>query len=749
MASSDRPLLNPVLSLRVEPTPVDATGGGKNRSQIRESRLATQRGLLSNQFEAIHRENRNHRTYNGRVPLMVQMYDDALAPSKAPGDFFGRNSTALLVAPVRQGYLVEVELDSLPLLSTAALDDETVNSQVDLSNIEYVKLFNEDDVLRKSTQELWDESLQVDGGKLFRIVFTPFRDRKARADVMQHLNALVQDNTFHPINLREKLPLRVADSGEDEAQSSLAAGMRLYRNSTRGQATVIVDNQEALSALACSGSVFRLSPVVPLAVTEPGEGAEPQPDPAPPSALSDPIVGVIDGGLTTRRYTNQIAWRSPPYVSDAHADTQHGNQVSALVIHGYEWNANLTLPKLTCRVGVAQSISKLAYSNLYSPDSFLRYLDRVFASHREVKVWNMSFNEAMPCEEDEFSHLGHEIALLARKYNVLPIISAGNKKNSSETDIIKTRIAAPADCEAGLTVAGRMFSSQGMPGNLCDISRQGCGPQDILKPEISSYSTLRLLGGMKSTATSWSAPIISTLAAHTFENLREPDPDLVRALIINKTDLNEYCPARGWGTPDPDDLPWTCQSNSVTLAWTSTLQPGKDYYWDDLPIPPSLIKEGGIFGAAALTAVLNPKGMTTQGTNANYFSCRLEVALQYKSAIGETQNLLGPMKPSATPEQIARSDHHKWNPIRSHARDFTNRPLTYSGDSFRLRARVYARDLYQYNIHSNEEIAPLPVAFVLTFKSDDETALLYNEMKVSLGTFVESAVIDQTIDVSV
>ena len=46
-------------------------------------------------------------------------------------------------------------------------------------------------------------------------------------------------------------------------------------------------------------------------------------------------------------------------------------------------------------------------------------------------------------------------------------------------------------------------------------------------------------------------------------------------------------------------------------------------------------------------------------------------------------------------------------------------------------------------------LSPLPVAFVLTLQSanTDPEISLYNEMANSLGSFVESAVVDQDIEI--
>jgi hypothetical protein len=139
--------------------------------------------------------------------------------------------------------------------------------------------------------------------------------------------------------------------------------------------------------------------------------------------------------------------------------------------------------------------------------------------------------------------------------------------------------------------------------------------------------------------------------------------------------------------------------------------------------------------------------MVSASLAGNYFSARIEVALQYASRKGKMQNLLGSVQMDEKTEASARAELHKWNPVRRHAKDFLGRGRSFSGNSFRLRARVYARDIYQFGMKRNEDIPALNVTFALTLSDGSSTSDLYNEMRSKLGTFVESAVIEHEIEV--
>lgn len=747
MAEDGRPLLNPVLALRIEPKREARVGGGKGRNQIVQGRLATQRQALAGQFNAIYREQRRLRVFGGRVQLLARMFADSYAPSHTPDSLFSPGQGMQLIAPFHDSYLVEAEVTAVPRLASFVAGSDTVAAQVDISRVQAVGLFGREEVLRgRSIDSLWDRAPDLEDGKAFIVSFAPFQNTRAREQLLQAVGQLTERAILLPTwpSLRLPSPDDGTDDGKlavpvvSDTQTSLAIAMRRYRNSGRAHATVRIVSKDALGTILASGTVFRLDPVPKIEVTTPGDGKDP--GPLPPQLAKEPIVAIVDGGRTAKSYEQAEAWREPALVPDGLADAKHGNRVTALAVHGHAWNANLPLPKLFCRVGTVQAVPR-ANAN-YPPDlqKLVHYIDRVMDRHPETRVWNFSFNQVEPCDADEVSILGHELARLARQYKILPVISAGNRIPSN-----KTCIAPPADCEAAIVVAGRKFDSKGQPAGACDVSLPGPGPQGMLKPDMSWFSQLRVLGGEVLTATSFPTPLVASLAAHTFHNLKDATPDFVRALLINKTDLDAFETKRGWGSPDGVHLPWTCQPGTVTLAWRGELKPGQAYYWERIPIPARLIRKGKLHGRGSLTAIIEP--LTSETLAGNYFASRLEVALQYQSTAGKTKSLLGTMKTSVVTEHEARSEFHKWNPVRRHCNDFTKNGLTFSGRHMRLYARVYARDLYQFGMRNNEDVGTLKAAFVLTLSDGTETGDLYNEMRTMLGNFVESAVLDQDIDI--
>jgi hypothetical protein len=98
--------------------------------------------------------------------------------------------------------------------------------------------------------------------------------------------------------------------------------------------------------------------------------------------------------------------------------------------------------------------------------------------------------------------------------------------------------------------------------------------------------------------------------------------------------------------------------------------------------------------------------------------------------------------------RCVRIERPNWHPVRRHIRDFGQRGgITFSGDTMRLHARVFARDLFQFDAADHHELGEQDVAFVLTLSDGSDSSDLYNSMAQRLGTFVESAVVEQAIEV--
>jgi len=744
LAARRQPLLNPVLRFTRDPRPEAGVGGGKSADNIRAERLEDQRTRLAQSFAALARASGDQPQFAGRVIVYAEMFADSLAATWTPGDLLSPDHGARLIAPWRQGYLVEIEAASLVRLAQVAFEAITVRERVDISRVQSVRFHDGDDVIAgRDLDALWDEAPKFGQGRSFLVWFMPVSDSRAAEDVLVAIEKLRLASIEAPQPLLDSVELE--DRPADQFTRELAAisdgdrlngALRDYRRERRASTVLVIRARDQVEALLASGTVVRLEPVLPLVATAPGDGAEPD-RPLPASLDNLPIVGVVDGGMTASSYKPAEAWRAdPPLVPTAAAEVMHGNRVTSLVVQGHEWNNNLQLPPLHCRFGTVQAISKPGHHGA-DPQSFIAYLDAVIASHPETRVWNLSLNQPRDCDDENVSYLGHALAELSRRHGVLLVNSIGNDPGNW--------LQPPADCEAALTVGGRLHDDDGLPGAPCPISLGGPGPASLLKPDTAHFSHVRALGGAIVRGSSFATALTAPLAAHTMHRLRGPTPDLVKALLIHHADGDAFSNRTGWGNPSTAILPWQCPPRAVTFHWQADLRPGAAYYWE-VPLPAALIVGGRLKGAGKLTAVLNPHPLVSDIAGPNYFSARLATALQVPRR-GKFHNLLGSMERESTPEDIARSVDHKWCPVRHHERDFSRHGVTLDEHFLRVYARVYTRDLYLYGFNHISEVEGLTATFVLTLESaNSEDDDLYDQFRDALGAFVESSVIDLDID---
>ena len=232
----------------------------------------------------------------------------------------------------------------------------------------------------RSLNDLWEAAPESEGGRLFVVWLTPFRDRQAREALFEKITGLSNDRTLLPVFSRGLLPVPGDEATRETRpavvprQANIARAMRSYRNTGVGYATVRVSDKGSLAVLVASGASSRIDPVRRLASTSPGEG----PHPAPPIQLGNvPIIAVIDGGLHASTYQPAEAWRVPPLVPDNEADRQHGNGVSSLAVHAHAWNNKRNLPALECRIGTVQAVPHKNSAHPFDDQELIDYLDNI------------------------------------------------------------------------------------------------------------------------------------------------------------------------------------------------------------------------------------------------------------------------------------------------------------------------------------------------------------------------------------
>ena len=198
--SPEAPLLNPVLSLQMDPRPEPRPGRGKDTSKIVISRLLKQQRDLSGTCHQIFHQRAHYPVHAGKLHLIASMFDDSLSPSHTPWDLFDEDMGCRFVAPYVRGYLIEASVDHLPRLAQRIGEPANIASRVDISRVEELSAFDQQAVLRsRSVEQLWEKAPEVDEGKLFTVWFMPFRDIQARRALLETIDQFSSESVLLPV----------------------------------------------------------------------------------------------------------------------------------------------------------------------------------------------------------------------------------------------------------------------------------------------------------------------------------------------------------------------------------------------------------------------------------------------------------------------------------------------------------------------------------------------------------------------
>ena len=268
-----------------------------DESQVVSTRLSEQKEKLAAQFLEISTQPK--RSHAGKFLVAVKMFDDSLAPSYEPESIFRATLGSELVAPIGGGYLAQVDAQALGRLSKIVRDSSSVAVRVTVSRVEEIHLQTDEDVLRgRSVEDLWDQAIQDDKGRIFTLWLAPYRENLSRSDVVEQVEELVREKQIFPLaDLVTITREPGSDADQLQLQSSISSGsisraIREYRQNPFTRLQVIAGNTKALSRLAASGAVFRIEPVRPLIAAD----IPTAPDPERPTPVEQwqPIVGVVD-----------------------------------------------------------------------------------------------------------------------------------------------------------------------------------------------------------------------------------------------------------------------------------------------------------------------------------------------------------------------------------------------------------------------------------------------------------------------
>ena len=356
-------------------------------------------------------------------------------------------------------------------------------------------------------------------------------------------------------------------------------------DTSQGKLLRVKANPESINDLAKQFiSIQSIDPVEELIIesAKKGERIEDQVTVMPNESKA--IVCIFDSGVTKgSRFLDSsiIGYEEPigpPY------DTDHGTFVASRIIYGNSLRDAISKGQLSPDIKVLSacmiSHNEIGNRRPARGDEFLKIIrDTVERWHQQIKVYNISMNLTNPnvpegaiVTDDSVGGIAAEIDSLSRRYNVLFILTTGNYPVDPLTpppsepypdyfhqdDI---RMLRPGEAMLALTVGS--VADKENEGSMAKSSapspftRKGPGFNTYRKPDLVAqggnfannwreFNELSVAGIGSAgdhisygNGTSFAAPLISRLAAKTFEYIENATPELVRALLIHSANLIE------------------------------------------------------------------------------------------------------------------------------------------------------------------------------------------------------------------
>ncbi|HDS6011528.1 S8 family peptidase [Klebsiella quasipneumoniae] len=463
-----------------------------------------------------------------------------------------------------------------------------------------------------------------------------------------------------------------------------------------------------------------------------------------------PIVAVFDTGVSPVAVT-LTPWVTSheTYVVPPDTRYEHGTMVSSLVSGANHINdGHAWIPSTRSKV---HDVCALEENGSYTSDLILRLTDAV-SKRPDIKVWNLSLGGG-PCDQNMFSEFAMTLDKLSDQYGILFVLAAGNYLSQprrtwpnphslNNADLI----SSPGESVRALTVgsvshldAAGSLSSVGTP---TPYSRRGPGPIFTPKPDIvhagggvhapwaPGLSSLKVLGPdnrlTSSFGTSFSAPIVSSLAAHTWQKIdSNPEfsvsPSLVKALLIHSAQLSspDYSTneRRYYGAGLPEEIIETLHDSDerFTLVFQTLLVPGMRWRKENYPIPASLLDDGKFKGEIIITAAYAPPLDPNAGSEYVRANVELSFGLIENNSITGKVPMEGETGQSGY--ESAQIEHGgKWSPVKIHRKKFS-RGITSGNWAIQAKATLRANEPPLRE--------SLPVTIIVTLRSIDGNNQVY------------------------
>ena len=672
------------------------------------------------------------------VPAVARLVlkDNALAKSHRPKHLFGRNTWPIIGACDFGELLVSVRPQKKNALSQRILRNDSHDTEADLSTIESIEPYRQEDVLKSLDVEVLRGHPQKLKLRLFQ-----HNDPQLDAHVYESFIRLVERlNLPRPEELMYGKGLSIYRLSTVSAEQAVGLASFVGAQSLAEFPTYTTVRTQAISLRAAQVSDF----------------------PAPHGSVSYPVVGIVDSGVNPDSpfLTPWLVAREE-FVPPQYRDYSHGSFVAGLVCNAFDLNhQDQRFP--TTKSKIVDVVAFPSQGGL-SEDQLLQILEDVVPKYPDVKVWNLSLaKDKPPCSDDSFSDFAVALDQLQDAHGVTFVMAAGNYRNTpfrawppsnlGERD----RICPPADSVRGVTVAA--LAHEDRPNSAvrkeqpAPYSRRGPGAAFLPKPDVAHYGgnctskgqysqtgILSLDGGdnlSENVGTSFATPLVSTLLANVTDAFQsEPSRCLAKALLIHSAVLRSepltarLLKYRGFGVPGDIRNVLTCNPWSATLVFEPLVLPDKRFVKDGFPIPACLrTPDGRVFGEIIMTVVSEPPLDARFG--AEYCRRNIDVSLgtYAPGKDGKSHHHKQvPEEPKDIRDMYERQlvEHgFKWSPVKVYRRQI---PRGIEGDQWRLVVEVQDRV-------NHFDLRPTPTAILITIRDPKMQLPVYNEVVRQMAT---------------
>lgn len=644
---------------------------------------------------------------------VVEMESNAIAKSHRPVDVFNDKTCPFFGDVGYSKFLIQVTPVGLDALASKVLNGKTKKTIKALSAIKSIKKYN----------------VSLDVGEDFSsLSIRLFRYNSA------HLNEKL-DASFE----------RFLNSNGCQWVKHSSNVVRLYKVTNMSDLILRLLPSFAGIQSVMSSKCIQLKPMVKATL-----GLNPPLFFPPIDGKIYPVVAVVDSGVSTNFaplshwVVGRVSCIAPSYKID-----EHGTFVSGLISNAFNLNGfDSRFPNCQSKIFSVEVLGKDG-GDLFS---IIQTMHDVAKVHPEIRVWNLSLGGSSPVSKSEISTMALMLDEFQDKYNCLCVVAAGNYENSLREwpPILELEdgISTPGDSVRALTV-GSIAHVDGFVKNNepSSFSRKGPVSNYVQKPEVVHFGGNVLMNGGQpivlgvnsidvdgnshhDIGTSFSTPIVSSIAANLFDKIGErATPSLIKALIIHNANLNQDIPEvyksyYGWGKPQNSEDILSVKDYESTMVFEGQAQ--KSFEIQKLPFPiPNCLRtdEGKVRAEFFITLVYQPE-LDPQRA---FEYCQMDVKVGFgKVSKGKFSSQIPVQNESYLFESELVKNGDKWAPVKVYKKAF---PEGVNIQDWKLRVSVMDRDGYE------AEGVLIPFSIILTIRDIDKVQPVYNEMALLMDQY--------------